>query len=153
MPTANDVTIEHIARVQEHLGSFCMVLEGRGLYHDRSKFTMIEAGPLQEMQDLIDKEGPAPFGTEEYSRRTKILGPMLAHHYALNPHHPEHYPNGMSGMNLFDLVEMFADWKAAGERGGDQAMNLTFLAEKYKIDPMLLSILKNTCDFLEWQHV
>lgn len=153
MPTANEVTIAHIANVQQKIAEFCMLMQGRALRHDASKFEPEEAEPLQELQDLIDQEGPAAFGTEEYSRRTAILGPMLAHHYARNSHHPEHYPNGIAGMNLLDLVEMFIDWKAAGERGGDEAMNLTYLAQKYRIDPMLLSILQNTARHLGWRHV
>lgn len=153
MPTANEVTEAHIARVQEHLASFCMVLEGRGRHHDISKFDPIEAGPLQEMQNLIDREGHAPYGSEEYKRRTDILRPMLDHHYACNPHHPEHYLNGISDMTLVDLVEMFCDWKAASERGQESAINLTHSIQKYHIDPMLASILRRTCDYLGWKHV
>lgn len=153
MPTANEATIAHIANVQEKITNFCFLMQGRGLRHDASKFEPEEAGPLQELQDLIDREGPAAFGSEEYARRSKILGGMTTHHYARNSHHPEHYPNGIAGMNLMDLVEMFLDWKAASERGQDPAMNLTFLARKYSIDPMLLSILQNTARELGWKHV
>jgi hypothetical protein len=90
MPTANEVTQAHINRVAELIGEVNSELTYRAIYHDQSKFDPIEAGPLQEMQDLIDKEGQAPFGTDEYRRRTALLGPMLEHHYAKNRHHPEH---------------------------------------------------------------
>jgi hypothetical protein len=153
MPTANEVTTAHIARVGEILGEFRMLLASRAIHHDRSKFEPIEAGPLQEMQDLIDREGPAPYGSEEYSRRTALLAPMLKHHYARNPHHPEHYQNGIAGMSLIDVVEMICDWKAASERGRESAINLTHSIEKYQIDPMLAQILRNTCDFMGWRHV
>ncbi len=76
---------------------------------------------------------------------------MLAHHYANNSHHPEHYPDGVAGMDLFDLVEMFFDWKAASERGQEPAMNLTVACERYKIDPMLAAILRNTADRLGYK--
>jgi hypothetical protein len=34
-----------------------------------------------------------------------------------NSHHPEHYGNrGISGMDLFDVVEMMCDWMAAARR-------------------------------------
>jgi hypothetical protein len=144
MPTANEVTTAHIERVFQLMRQFATEIKIRGYSHDKSKFDPIEAGPLQEMQNLIDKEGPAPYGTDEYRRRTALLGPMLEHHYANNSHHPEHFDNGVAGMTLVDLVEMFCDWKAASERGQEDAMNLSYSIEKYKIDPMLASILINT---------
>ena len=153
MPRANEVTQDHIVRVGELIGEVTKDLNYRAIYHDQSKFDPIESGPLQEMQDLIDKEGQAPFGSDEYRRRTALLGPMLEHHYANNRHHPEHFLNGIAGMTLVDLVEMVCDWKAASERGNDPALNLTYLAQKYDIGPMLLSILQNTCREKGWRHV
>ena len=146
MTKANEVTIKHIDRVNYLLCMAAKELERRGCVHDRSKLLPIESDPLQEMQDLIDKEGQAPFGSDEYRRRTALLKPMLEHHYANNSHHPEHYENGISGMCLFDLMEMFFDWKAASERGGDDAMGITYCVQKYGIPPMLESILNNTAD-------
>jgi hypothetical protein len=142
--SADVVTSEHIARVRELLALAADTLYQRGLKHDLSKYDSIESGPLQEMQDLIDREGHAPYGSDEYKRRTALLGPMLQHHYENNSHHPEHYANGVAGMDLFDLVEMFFDWKAASERGQDYVLNLTILAQKYSLPPMLESILRNT---------
>jgi Family of unknown function (DUF5662) len=153
MPTANEVTQAHINRVAELIGEVNSELTYRAVYHDQSKFDPIEAGPLQEMQDLIDREGQAPYGSDEYRRRTALLGPMLEHHYALNPHHPEHWSNGIASMTILDVVEMLCDWKAASERGNDPALNLTYLAQKYSIEPMLLSILQNTCRDKGWRYV
>lgn len=150
MTDASQVTELHIQRVKHLLNDFRDQLQLRGDRHDLSKFDPAEAGPLQAMQDLIDREGPAPFGTDEYRRRTSLLGPMLEHHYAHNSHHPEHYPDGIAGMDLLDLVEMFHDWKAASERGGDSAVGLSYCIEKYRIPPMLASILQNTCDRNGW---
>lgn len=152
MTDARTVTRQHIDRVQQLLGDFGTMLWQRALRHDVSKFDPVEAGPLQAMQDLIDAEGPAPYGTDEYRRRTALLGPMLDHHYANNSHHPEHYPDGIAGMDLLDLVEMFHDWKAASERGGDSAIGLTYCIEKYDIPPMLALILRNTADRNGWKH-
>ncbi len=153
MPSASEITAQHISRVQALLGEMTTELTLRGLYHDASKFSEVEAGPLQEMQDLIEREGPAPYGSEEHKRRTALLGPMLDHHYANNSHHPEHYLHGVAGMNLMDVVEMLCDWKAASERGGESVINLTYSAEKYGIEPMLLSILKRTCQHKGWDYV
>lgn len=146
MTDVTTVTANHIARVGELGRVFISLFEHRLAVHDASKFNPIEMEPLQRMQDLINAEGPAPFGSAEYRRRTDMLGPMIAHHYANNSHHPEHYSNGVAGMDLLDLVEMFVDWKAASERGAEPAMNMSFAIEKYRIEPQLASILKNTAD-------
>lgn len=152
MKDAKGETLKHIGRVKALLFEFAGDLALRGFTHDASKLELVELGPLQEMQDLIDREGPAPFGTEEYRRRTALLGPMLEHHYANNSHHPEHYPNGIAGMDLLDLVEMFHDWKAASERGQDDAMGITYCVQKYGIPPMLEAIFRNTADRRGWAH-
>lgn len=151
MADSGQITIAHVARVRELLGSFCVELHRRGEVHDASKFDPIEKGPLDELQALIEKEGYVPYGTEESGQQTALLGPMLEHHYAHNSHHPEHYgAAGIAGMDLFDLVEMFVDWKAASERGQESAMNLSYSIEKYGIEPQLASILRNTADRLGW---
>ena len=104
------------------------------------------------MQKIIDEEGQAPYGSAEYKRRTALLGPMLEHHYANNSHHPEHYENGVDGMNLFDVMEMFFDWKAASERGEESKMNITHASERYKLSDQLRNIFKNTADYLDFSH-
>lgn len=145
------ITHKHIARVRQLLGEFAIEMIKRGDRHDASKFEPVELEPLQRMQDLIDKEGQAQFGTDEYSRRTAMLGEMITHHRANNSHHPEHYPNGIAGMDLFDLVEMFFDWKAASERGDSSVMHLDAACTKYKIDGPLREILFNTARRLGYE--
>lgn len=148
MSDSGPVTRKHITRVRNLLCDASDELHRRGENHDKSKFDPIEKGPLDEMQRLIDEEGPAPYGSDEYKRRTALLGPMLEHHYANNSHHPEHYPDGVNGMDLFDVIEMFFDWKAASERGGENDIGLTHSIERFKIDPQLASILANTAERL-----
>lgn len=151
--TASELqTHRHIARVNALLGEFACELIRRGAVHDQSKFDPVEAAPLEEMQKLIDAEGQAPYGSEGYKRRTAMLGPMLEHHYANNSHHPEHYADGVAGMDLFDLVEMFLDWKAASERGDEPAMNLTHSFQRFGISGPLASILRNTANRLDFKH-
>lgn len=145
---AREVTQIHIDRVNALLTQAAEELLRRGVAHDQSKFDPMELEPLQRMQDLIDAEGQAPYGSDEYKRRTNLLGPMLAHHYANNSHHPEHYADGVNGMDLFDLVEMFFDWKAASERGEESAMSISAAATRFAIGNQLQSILENTADRL-----
>lgn len=121
--------------------------------HDRSKFDPVEFGPLLEMTSLIRREGKADYGTPEYKVRTAMLGPMLEHHYAENRHHPEHFANGIHGMTLVDLTEMFCDWCAAAQaRNTDATVNFSYSAEKYKIPEMLVDIFRNTADELGIKH-
>jgi hypothetical protein len=68
----------------------------------------------------------------------------LAHHYAANSHHPEHYKEGIAGMDLFDLVEMFCDWKASAERNPADGVKLEYNVRQFDISPQLAAILANT---------
>jgi hypothetical protein len=138
------VTRKHMQRVSALLGEAACEIIRRAAAHDLSKLTPVELEPLQKMQDLIDSEGQAPFGSEEYQRRTRMLAPMLANHYQKNSHHPEHYPDGVDDMDLFDLIEMFFDWKAASERGEESSMNISVAAVRFKLSPQLESIFRNT---------
>lgn len=142
--TAYYSTVEHIEKVREHLRQFEHKLRVRGVDHDHSKFQADEMQPLQRMQDLIAAEGPADYGTEEYKRRSALLGDMTKLHYARNSHHPEHYKNGVSGMGLLDLVEMYCDWKAASLRGKDPTMNLSHSFARFGFSEQLASIFINT---------
>jgi hypothetical protein len=153
------VTHKHIARVRELLSEFAIEMIRRGNMHDRSKFDPVELIPLAKMQEIIDHDGPAQFGTEEYKRRTAMLGSMISHHRQCNSHHPEYYEfelggdclHGINGMDLFDVVEMFFDWKAASERGEDTCMRLTEACDKYKITGPLRYILFNTAERLGYR--
>lgn len=152
MASAELITYKHIGRVQELLGESAIELIRRAVAHDRSKFEPEELGPLQDLQDIVDEEGQAPYGSEEYERRREILKPMLDHHYANNSHHPEFYPDGINGMDLFDVVEMSQDWIAAAERGGEVVINLTASKERFNISDQLMDILKNTYDRLGYEY-
>ena len=146
------VTNKHIERVRELLNDAAARLNVRGFHHDMSKRKDIELEPLARMQMVINRHGQAPYGSEEYKARTAMLGPMLEHHYANNSHHPEHYEDGVDGMDLFDVVEMFFDWKAASERGEEPAMNIKTACEKYRVSPQLERIFQNTADNLGFNY-
>ena len=72
--------------------------------------------------------------------------PGLQHHYRHNAHHPEHYEDGVAGMDLLDLVEMFCDWKAASERNPKDGVRLDHNARVYAIAPQLAQVLANTLE-------
>jgi hypothetical protein len=102
-------TLVHIARVRDHLGAFIRHLLERSEFHDKSKLS-------DDEKPAFDRETPKlkslTFGSDEYKASLAALGPALQHHYKANSHHPEHYRNGIAGMDLMDLVEMFCDWLA-----------------------------------------
>lgn len=142
-----EATMRHIDLVAANLGKFGADLAVRATVHDDSKFTKIESEALDAMKRLVEIEGPADYGSEEYDRRKAIMAPMLNHHYANNDHHPEHHARGIDDMNLMQIVEMLCDWNASNvERDGGKPMGLSKSIERYGIEPQLADILKNTCD-------
>ena len=80
------------------------------------------------------------------------LGDALAHHYAHNRHHPEHYPNGIDDMSLLDYIEMLADWKAASERykGGNLTDSLRINKQRFGISDQLIVMFAHTAKELRW---
>lgn len=106
-------TYAHIGRVRHYLGRAVANLIGRADAHDASKLVEPELEAFDRMTPLL---ATLTYGTDEYKASLAELGVALEHHYAANSHHPEHYPDGIAGMSLFDLVEMLVDWKAASER-------------------------------------
>lgn len=147
---STEKTLRHILRVNHLMGVFAKHLITRGSRHDASKLSPEEAGPLEELDKIIEVEGNVPFASAEYDKRKELLAPMLAHHYANNSHHPEHFDNGVDGMTLLDLIEMFLDWKAASERGEESSMNLAWACKKYNVSPQIEAIFRNTAQQFEW---
>lgn len=93
------------------------------------------------------------YGSDELAQCREQMGEGLQHHYENNSHHPEHYSNGIDGMNLIDLLEMLADWKAATTRmeiEGDILESITINTERYGISDQLAQILKNTVKEMGW---
>ena len=56
-------------------------------------------------------------------------------------------------MNLLSLIEMLADWKAAGERGKDGNIykSIEINSERFGISKQLKKILINTAKYLEYE--
>lgn len=137
-------TLKHKLRVAELLNDAAIELLQRAKVHDDSKLIGVEKELLDQLQVRLDAHGYPKYGTPEYDENTKLLKPMLDSHYAKNTHHPEHYTNGVNGMDLFDVIEMFFDWKAASERNKDTNMNLLVACRTKKVDEQLTDIFVNT---------
>lgn len=80
-------TREHIRQVAERLKKVCTELRDRGYWHDASKL-----GPNEKpyFDEATPKLKALSYGTDEYRAALREIKPALEHHYANNPHHPEH---------------------------------------------------------------
>lgn len=141
-------TQKHIEKVRKYIRFFTDKLTTRGVNHDASKLESPEVEIFAEhtdcLKDLI-------YDSEEYKEHLAVMKPALDHHYATYRHHPEHFQNGIDDMNLIDLVEMFADWKASSERqkDGNLLLSIEKNAKRFNISAQLKQILINTAKTLD----
>lgn len=162
-------TFKHIMRVRNLVAEITNILAEKSAVHDESKLHHPE-------KTIFDIATPAlkklTYGTQEYKDQLATLGPALKHHYANNSHHPEYHVcryidddditineeklkdgTAIGRMDLMEIIEMLADWKAAGERhadGGDIQRSIDINVERFGIDSQLERILRNTARHLGW---
>lgn len=142
-------TLRHSQRVGELLMEIVAALCDRAVRHDRSK---TEPPELDVFNEFTPKLKHSTYGSEEYRSFLAAMGEGLAHHYAHNRHHPEHFPNGIEGMNLVDLIEMLADWKAATERHEDGSLSRSLILqrERFGFSQELAEVLGNSAYDFGW---
>lgn len=142
-------TEKHIARVRHYAYACADELYERGLLHDNDKIE----DPTEKA--LFDEYSPkladCTYGSAEYKSFLKGLKPALDIHYANNRHHPEHFENGIKGMNLLDVLEMICDWTASSERhvDGDVYKSIEINQERFGYSDDIKILLKNTVDYLK----
>jgi predicted glycoside hydrolase/deacetylase ChbG (UPF0249 family) len=143
-------TEKHIETVRDFLGIAIGLLVGRSLSHDNSKLQEPEKSMYDEFKPKIKAvEQEFGYGSPQYEEIVKQMGKALRHHFDTNSHHPEHYPNGINGMSLLDLIEALADWKAASTQYGT-ALNLEANRKRFGMSDQLFEIFKNTVKELGW---
>ena len=136
-------TLKHIKLVNEEISIIVKQLIDRGNKHDESKL-------LSPEKEVFDIETPVLntliYNSDEYKDSLKRLSVALDHHYKNNSHHPQYYENGIDGMTLIDVIEMFCDWKAAVKRtkDGDINRSIDINSERFKMSEQLVNIFKNT---------
>lgn len=143
-------TIAHSRRVDELLLQVIAGIQERVTKHDLSK---TEPPEVEIFDEYTPKLKHTTYGSKEYKDCLTAMAEGLAHHYANNRHHPEHFgDSGISGMTLVDLVEMLCDWKAATERheDGDLTRSLRINAERFSISHDLSAVLHNTAREAGW---
>lgn len=136
-------THEHRRMVQKFLRMIKDELQSRWTHHDLTKIGPVEKPVFDE---YTPKLKDSTYGSEEYKGFLDAMKPALDHHYAKNRHHPEHFENGIQGMNLVDLIEMFCDWKAATMRHGDGDLmkSIDINQTRFGYDDDLLLIFRNS---------
>ncbi|GGN64316.1 DUF5662 family protein [Oceanobacillus indicireducens] len=136
-------TINHINEVRRCLSRVIVELEERGRVHDKSK---LESPEIEIFTEYTPKLASSTYGSTEYHENLKGMQKALKHHYENNSHHPEHYKNGIQGMNLLDIIEMFCDWKAATLRhvDGDIRKSIEINQKRFNYSDELKEIFKNS---------
>lgn len=142
-------TLTHIKRVSELMMMAAIELLRRASTHDNSKLEYPEKQFVDKFTPLL---ASSTYGSDEYKQFLIDMKPMLDHHYKTNSHHPEHYKNGIDGMDLFDVIEMFFDWKAAGERhaNGNIFKSIEHNRLRFQMSDQLVSIFVNTANSLHY---
>ena len=142
-------TLQHIKRVSQLMNEAAIELITRGNNHDNSKLEDPEKSEFDRLTPILKG---LVYGSDEYKASLAELQGALKHHYENNSHHPEHYANGINDFNLFDLIEMFFDWKAATERtkDGDIYKSIEFNKTRFGISEQVCKIFENTAKKLNW---
>lgn len=142
-------TMKHMERVAFFISKVISELRKRIDGHDQSKLRDPEKSSFDE---YTPKLKDTTYGSDEYRAFLREMSGSVRHHYVNNRHHPEHFPNGINGMNLIDLIEMLCDWKAATERhdNGDMLKSLEINKERFGISDQLIQIMKNTVEGMGW---
>lgn len=141
-------TYQHITEVRSLLLASATALMLRAHVHDMSKLSSPEVEVFDEYSPKLRE---LTYGSDEYKQALKEMGAALQHHYANNRHHPEHFDEGIAGMNLFDLLEMLCDWIAATMRheNGDIYRSIEQNAERFGYDDIFEQIFRNTVEAIE----
>lgn len=145
----NFETMQHIQIVQKLLHSVIKELIDRAEKHDLSK---LESPEVEAFTEYTPKLAAVTYGSDEYKATIKAIAPALAHHYARNRHHPEFHRSGIDDMNLVDLIECLADWKAASLRhhDGNIRKSIEHNVKRFEISQQLARILENTVECFNW---
>ena len=134
-------TQKHIERVRFYIRKFTDALTTRGVNHDHCKLEEPEVSVFAEHTPALATVG---YQTPEYQEHMAAMKSQ-------SRHHPEHFDDGILGMNLIDLCEMFCDWKAATERHNDGNLlkSIQINAQRFGYDDQLKRIFLNTAKLFD----
>lgn len=140
-------TRKHIAIVGKYLLGVINRITFRIIDHDEVKLSKKEKSVFDNYTPKLAK---STYGSKKYKKFLSAMKPALEHHYKYSKHHPEHYKNGIKGMNLIDIIEMLCDWKAATLRhnDGDIFKSIELNQKRFGYSDDLKNILVNTANYL-----
>lgn len=139
--------VDHKRRVAGHMQIVANELFRRAAVHDNSKFETEEFEAYEEAFPGLQKYA---YGTEEFKAELAKIRPAIEHHYAANDHHPEHFPDGIIGMNLIQVIEMVCDWMAASERSQTSLYKgMELNRKRFEIDRQLIGVIAHTLIWLQ----
>lgn len=151
MSDSTQETKAHIKLVRARIDDIRTKLRQRAIAHDSSKLYEPEKSILDAKAGAL---GQLRYGTPEYAAAMAAVDiqPFLEHHYAMNDHHPQHFPNGIADMSYFSILEMLADWAAAGERTkeGSLAQSLVHNKTRFNISDEQFGFMLRTIEELGW---
>ena len=145
-------TIRHIETVRNFLNIFLKEIIDRQEEHDQTK---LQEPEVSIFNIYTAKLRNCEYNSLEYKEYLKEMKVALDHHYSNNRHHPEHFDNGINGMNLVDIIEMFCDWYAATLRHntGDIIKSIDSNQERFNMDTQLCTIFKNTVELFQRKNI
>ena len=134
--------LRHNFLVLTYMLSICAKLCHKALTHDLSKYQWKEAKHFIPHFHKLQK---TKYGEKDYDDSLVEVKKALKHHYAKNMHHPEYFADGIRGMSLCDVIEMWCDWKAAVKKHktGNIYKSLDHNTERFMLDG-LIAIFVNT---------
>ena len=138
-------TDEHIGFVRHWVAKFNSMLKANADIHDDSKYEEPELSIYARVRPLMNA---TEYGSTEYRIAGRKLGSAWKHHKQNNPHHPDHWENGVNDMNLVLIIEMLCDWKSASQRNPNQDFrsSLEYNIDRYKIGEQLGLMLIKTAE-------
>lgn len=141
-------TMRHIEAVRNYLVTCVNIILDRSIYHDQSKLGSPE---VEIFEEYTPKLRDCTYGSEEYGSYLKEMKIALDHHYCNNRHHPEYHAYGIDSMNLFDILEMLIDWKAASMRhnDGDIHKSIQINKKRFEFSDEFAGMLSRTIDAIE----
>jgi len=127
---------EHSTSVSELLSGFIADLIKRVGKHDRDKTIEPQLSLWIKTEDV---EIPVS------NLDNPNLKAAVEAHWKSSDHHPEHYENGISDMNLLTLVEMVVDWSARLDNNPNSIKAwMQSARERWDICPKFAKVLSNT---------
>jgi hypothetical protein len=144
----NAETMRHILTIRALLMEAIRELVARADAHDLSKLGPPEVDTFTKYTPVL---AGLTYGSDAYKAALKEMEPALVNHYQHNRHHPEFFPNGVADMDLFDVLEMLIDWKAATLRHRDGSIDRSVVinATRFAMPDALVRLITNTLPKLD----